>query len=49
MTAKRRAEGPAVKRKPKPPGSSKRRALKIAKWFLIVALAGSLMLIGVFV
>ena len=53
MTAKRRAEGPAVKRKPKPsgPGRSpaKRRALKILKWFLIFALAGTLMLIGVFV
>ena len=49
MTAKRRAEGPAVKRKPKPPGVAKRRALKIAKWFLIVALAGSLVLIGAFI
>jgi membrane peptidoglycan carboxypeptidase len=53
VTAKRRAEGPAVKRKPKPSGSgkspAKARALKILKWFLIVALAGSLMLIGVFV
>ncbi|HEY3529289.1 MAG TPA: transglycosylase domain-containing protein [Nocardioides sp.] len=52
MTAKRRAEGPAVKRKPKPPagnGRAKKRALKIAKWCLIVALAGSLVLIGVFV
>ena len=53
MTAKRRAEGPAVKRKPKPSGTgrspAKRRALKILKWFLIFALAGTLMLIGVFV
>jgi membrane peptidoglycan carboxypeptidase len=47
--AKRRAVGPAVKRRPKPPGSRKRRVLKIAKWCLIVALAGSLMLIGAFV
>jgi membrane peptidoglycan carboxypeptidase len=50
VTAKRRAEGPAVKRKPKPPaGTAKRRALKILKWFLIAALTGSLLLIGVFV
>ena len=53
MTAKRRADGPAVKRKPKPagPGSgrAKKRLLKIAKWGLIAALAGSLLLIGVFV
>ena len=49
MTAKRRAEGPAVKRKPKPPGTAKRRALKILKWFLIATLAGSLLLIGGFV
>jgi membrane peptidoglycan carboxypeptidase len=57
VTAKRRAEGPAVKRKPKSraragakqPGTTKRRVLKAAKWGLIVALAGSLVLIGFFV
>jgi membrane peptidoglycan carboxypeptidase len=53
VTAKRRAEGPAVKRKPKPPGPAtsraKRRALRILKWFLIAALAGSLVLITAFV
>ena len=89
MTAKRRADGPAIKRKPKaaapngqgngpagrgsngagsgpgkgrasgagkrPPGSprsprstAKRRALKVLKWFLILALVGSLLLIGAF-
>jgi membrane peptidoglycan carboxypeptidase len=49
VTAKRRAEGPAVKRKPKQPGTAKKRLLKVVKWGLIVALAGSLVLIGVFV
>ena len=45
MTAKRRADGPAITRKPKPPaaaGRGKKRALKILKWCLIVALAGLL-------
>jgi membrane peptidoglycan carboxypeptidase len=49
VTAKRRAEGPAVKRKPTSPGTPKKRALKILKWFLIAALAGSMVLIGAFV
>jgi membrane peptidoglycan carboxypeptidase len=59
VTAKRRAEGPAVKRKPKAkakptststsPRTTKQRALKVLKWFLIAALAGSLLMIGVFV
>ena len=49
MTAKRRAEGPAVKRKPKQPGTGKQRALRILKWFLIAALAGSLVLVAGFV
>jgi membrane peptidoglycan carboxypeptidase len=53
VTAKRRADGPAVKRKPKPAGPgngrAKKRLLKIAKWGLIAALTGSLVLIGVFV
>jgi membrane peptidoglycan carboxypeptidase len=38
-----------VTRKPKRPGTSKRRLRKVLKWFLIVALAGTLMLIGAFV
>jgi membrane peptidoglycan carboxypeptidase len=50
---KRRADGPAKKRKPKPsgPGQSKakRRVLRVLKWGLIVSLVGSLVLIGVFV
>jgi len=53
VTAKRRAEGPAVKRKPKPRDGAtsrgKQRALRILKWFLIAALAGSLVLIAAFV
>jgi membrane peptidoglycan carboxypeptidase len=85
VTAKRRADGPAVKRKPRrsgrtngsgtrptsrptngsgsgngsgkgkgsPNGSTggrgKKRALKILKWCLIVALAGSLLMLAVFV
>jgi len=49
VTAKRRAEGPAVKRKPKQPGTGKQRALRILKWFLIAALAGSLVLVAGFV
>jgi membrane peptidoglycan carboxypeptidase len=47
--AKRRADGPAKKRKPKPPGTAKRRVLKTLKWLLIVGLVGSLVLVGVFV
>ena len=71
MSAKRRAEGPAVTRKPKRraatkssgrqsaprPGQSrgtssgpaKRRLLRVLKWGLILALVGSLCLIGGFV
>ena len=49
MSAKRRAEGPAVTRKPKRPGSTKQRVRLVLKWFLIVALAGTLILIGGFV
>jgi membrane peptidoglycan carboxypeptidase len=77
LTAKRRADGPAVTRKPKQPAgrpggpkgpggptgrrgastgggnsgrsTAKRRALKILKWFLIAALAGTLLLIAGFV
>jgi membrane peptidoglycan carboxypeptidase len=49
VTAKRRADGPAVKRKPKRPGSTKRRVLRVVKWGLIAALVGSLFLIGGFV
>jgi membrane peptidoglycan carboxypeptidase len=59
--AKRRAPGPAKRRKQKAAGAAKARgtakaqgtarprALRIAKWCLIVALAGSLLLIGGFV
>ncbi|MBO0846401.1 MAG: penicillin-binding protein [Nocardioides sp.] len=36
-------------RKPKRPGTTKRRVLRILKWFLIAALVGSLCLVGVFV
>jgi membrane peptidoglycan carboxypeptidase len=58
VTAKRRAEGPAVKRKPKPSGRASHtgttspgrgRALRILKWLLIAALAGSLVAIAGFV
>jgi membrane peptidoglycan carboxypeptidase len=49
VSAKRRAEGPAVKRKPKRPGTTKKRALRVLKWALIAALVGSLALVGVFV
>jgi membrane peptidoglycan carboxypeptidase len=49
LTAKRRAAGPAVTRKPKRPGTTKRRVLRLLKWGLIAALVGSLLMIGVFV
>ena len=51
MTAKRRAEGPAVKRKPTSARADRASGArsKILKWFLIVALAGTLVLIGGFV
>jgi membrane peptidoglycan carboxypeptidase len=49
LSAKRRAEGPAVTRKPKRPGTTKQRLLRVLKWGLIVALVGSLCLIGAFV
>jgi membrane peptidoglycan carboxypeptidase len=47
--SKRRAEGPAVKRKPKPPGNTRRRVLRVVKWLLIATLVGTLLLIGGFV
>jgi len=49
LSAKRRAAGPAVTRKPKRPGTTKARLLRVLKWALIAALVGSLCLIGVFV
>jgi membrane peptidoglycan carboxypeptidase len=49
LSAKRRAAGPAVTRKPKRPGTTKARLLRVLKWGLIAALVGSLCLIGVFV
>jgi membrane peptidoglycan carboxypeptidase len=49
VTAKRRAQGPAVKRKPKAPGTTKRRWMKVLKWGLIAGLAGTLLLVGGFV
>jgi membrane peptidoglycan carboxypeptidase len=49
VSAKRRAEGPAVKRKPRRPGTTKQRLRRALKWFLIVALVGTLILIGGFV
>jgi membrane peptidoglycan carboxypeptidase len=49
LSAKRRATGPAKTRKPKRPGTTKRRLLRVLKWGLIAALVGSLCLIGTFV
>ena len=49
MSAKRRAAGPAVTRKPRKPGTTRRRLRRALKWFLIVAIAGTLLLAGGFV
>jgi len=49
LSAKRRAEGPAVTRKPRRPGSTRPRLWRVVKWLLILALVGSLILIGGFV
>ena len=49
MSAKRRATGPAVTRKPRKPGTTRRRLRRALKWFLIVAIVGTLMLAGGFV
>ncbi len=49
MSAKRRAAGPAVTRKPRKPGTTRRRLRRVLKWFLIVALVGTLLLVGGFV
>ena len=46
--SKRRAEGPAVKRKPKRPGTAKRRILTTLKWLLIVGLVTTVTGIGAF-
>jgi membrane peptidoglycan carboxypeptidase len=54
VSAKRRAPGPAVKRKSTArdktrPGTTKSRLRKVLKWVLIVGLVGTLVLIGGFV
>ena len=50
LSAKRRADGPAVTRKPRRAGKKSRpRLRRVIKWFLIVALVGTLVLIGGFV
>ena len=49
MSAKRRAAGPAVTRKPRKPGTTRRRLRRALKWFLIVAIVGTLLLAGGFV
>jgi membrane peptidoglycan carboxypeptidase len=50
VSAKRRAEGPAVTRKPKQNRrTTKQRVLRVVKWLLIVSLVGTLLLIGAFV
>ena len=48
MSAKRRATGPAVKKKPKRPGDGKRRTWRIVKVLLILALVGALVVAGAF-
>ncbi len=50
LNAKRRAEGPAVKKKPKKaPASTKTRLKKVGKWALIMGLVGSLFAVGGFI
>jgi membrane peptidoglycan carboxypeptidase len=49
LSAKRRADGPAKTRKPKRPGTTKRRLMRVLKWGLIAALVGSLLVISVFI
>jgi membrane peptidoglycan carboxypeptidase len=49
VSAKRRAAGPAVTRKPRKPGTTRRRLRRALKWFLIVAIVGTLLLAGGFV
>jgi membrane peptidoglycan carboxypeptidase len=49
LSAKRRAEGPAVTRKPRRSGKGRPRLRRVLKWFLITALVGTLVLIGGFV
>ncbi|SDC42751.1 transglycosylase domain-containing protein [Nocardioides lianchengensis] len=52
MNAKRRAAGPAqkkAKKAPKPPRTRKQKVLRVAKWFGIVGLVGTLLAVGSFV
>ncbi len=50
MSAKRRADGPAVTRKPRRSGKKSRpRLRRVLKWALITALVGTLVVIGGFV
>jgi drug/metabolite transporter (DMT)-like permease len=49
VSAKRRAEGPAVTRKPKTNGrTTKQRLMRVLKWFLIAAVVGTVLLFGGF-
>ncbi|GAB3775079.1 membrane peptidoglycan carboxypeptidase [Nocardioides ginsengisegetis] len=48
MSAKRRADGPAVKTRPKQPVSARQRVLKVLKWLLIAGLVGALFLVAAF-
>ncbi|MEO5851094.1 MAG: transglycosylase domain-containing protein, partial [Nocardioides sp.] len=48
MTAKRRATGPAVKKKPQRPGDRKRRVLKVVKILLVLGLVGAVLVAGAF-
>ena len=50
MSGKRRADGPAVKKSPKPRRTAKQRILRVVKWLLLVGLLGFLLLAaGLFV
>ncbi len=49
LSAKRRAEGPAVTKKPKRPVSAKSRWKRVGKWVLILGLVGSLLAVGGFI
>ncbi|MEZ5194404.1 MAG: biosynthetic peptidoglycan transglycosylase [Nocardioides sp.] len=49
MSKKRRAAGPARTRKPKRPGTAKRRILTTLKWLVALGLVGALVGVGAFV
>jgi membrane peptidoglycan carboxypeptidase len=49
VSAKRRAAGPAVKKKPKRQGSTRRRVLRVVKWLTVLFLVGTLVAVGAFV